>query len=172
MVVLHKKWDWPPFSDTSYFMVSMPIGMLCWSLYSPLPVIILKFPLKLLLKHVVGGDFPCGKPQPVEVYHWLYLTLAISQYVLLIREDLSSTLTTLNTKADLAIRVLLECSILTFWRHLPIRQNGGKAYPSKSTQLMWKALVIIAPGSGLLLTYLSNWWFNLVANRSTVHGPR
>ena len=60
--------------------------------------------------------------------------------------------------------VALSCRI--FARQRPTRQNGGKPYSFRSVDLIEKASVFHAPGSGFQLTYLSSCLFMRSVNRS------
>ena len=48
-----------------------------------------------------------------------------------------------------AIRMMSASSCTIFWSTRTIRQKGGKAYPNKFVQLMVKASIVDAKGSGL-----------------------
>ena len=121
MAVFHKKWDQPPFSDTSYSTVSIWNGTLCWSLYSTPLARTGKFPLKLLLLHVVAGDSPssiCWGP-PMDAFGLWSLSVCSSDLVEA-GEVLLSIPSTLGTKVGSTIRMSLAW--LCF---IPFSPSGG-----------------------------------------------
>jgi len=63
-------------------------------------------------------------------------------------------------------------SSLTFLTHLPIKQKGGKAYPSHLFQGSCRASAPTESGPGLQLANCSNWALRWVANRSMLQLPR
>ena len=87
-------------------------------------------------------------------------SLGVHQYILIWQKQWSSIINSNSIgyqswfyyKSATSTTVL--CSILTLLRHSPNRQKEEKAYTSRSTQLMCKASVVIAPGSGHQLTLL------------------
>ena len=64
--------------------------------------------------------------------------------------------------------VTVALSVLILWSTLPMMLKGGKQYACILDQLIEKASIATAPGSGFQETYVGSLWFIRDAKRSTL----
>ena len=88
---------------------------------------------------------------------WVWLIGGISQKVPVLREKdweiHQQFQQSWKPGLSLPARGTVHLSVLIIWRHQPTSANGGKAYPSRGIQLIWRASFAMANRSGLQLTY-------------------